>query len=51
MDADEILVIDKGRIIEQGNHRQLLELGGHYTKMWALQQEEEIQINKKVAAP
>ncbi|MFV1997634.1 MAG: ABC transporter ATP-binding protein/permease [Acidiferrobacterales bacterium] len=41
MDADEILVMDKGRIVEQGRHHQLLDLDGHYAKMWALQQQEE----------
>ena len=41
MNADEILVLDSGRIVERGNHRQLLELGGAYAQMWALQQQEE----------
>lgn len=36
--ADEILVIDHGRIIERGNHRSLLAQGGRYTQMWQLQQ-------------
>ncbi|MEW6164021.1 MAG: ABC transporter ATP-binding protein/permease [Pseudomonadota bacterium] len=40
MSADEILVLDGGRIIERGTHRQLLELGGAYAQMWALQQQE-----------
>ena len=40
MDADQILVMDAGRIIERGTHRELLELGGQYAQMWALQQEE-----------
>jgi ATP-binding cassette subfamily B protein len=41
MDADEILVMDRGRIIERGTHRALLDKGGAYAQMWALQQEEE----------
>lgn len=41
MNADEILVLDGGRIIERGSHRQLLESRGHYAQMWALQQREE----------
>jgi ATP-binding cassette subfamily B protein len=41
MNADEILVLDSGRIIERGSHRQLLERGGVYAQMWALQQQEE----------
>jgi ATP-binding cassette, subfamily B, heavy metal transporter len=39
MDADEILVLSRGRIIERGTHQQLLELKGEYARMWALQQE------------
>ena len=40
MNADEILVLDAGRITERGTHRQLLESGGAYAQMWALQQQE-----------
>ncbi|MFC5695255.1 ABCB family ABC transporter ATP-binding protein/permease [Pseudomonas sp. GCM10022186] len=40
MDADQILVLDAGRVIEQGTHRQLLEAGGSYAQMWLLQQQE-----------
>ncbi len=40
VDADQILVMDAGRIIEQGTHRQLLTQGGVYRDMWLLQQEE-----------
>jgi ATP-binding cassette subfamily B protein len=39
MDADQILVLNQGRIVERGNHQQLLELKGEYARMWALQQE------------
>ncbi len=38
VDADEILVLDHGRVIEHGSHRELLALGGRYTQMWLLQQ-------------
>ncbi|WIM05346.1 MAG: ABC transporter ATP-binding protein/permease [Candidatus Nitricoxidivorans perseverans] len=41
MNADEILVLEAGRIVERGSHRALLDLGGTYTQMWALQAEEE----------
>ena len=41
MSADQILVMDGGRIIERGTHQQLLDGGGLYSQMWALQQQEE----------
>ncbi len=40
MDADEILVLERGRIVERGTHRGLLEADGAYARMWALQQEQ-----------
>lgn len=39
-DADTILVLDDGKIVEQGNHRELLVAQGRYAAMWALQQTE-----------
>jgi ATP-binding cassette, subfamily B, heavy metal transporter len=41
MDADQILVMDHGRIVERGTHRELVAIGGTYSQMWALQQQEE----------
>jgi ATP-binding cassette subfamily B protein len=43
MDADQILVLDQGRIVERGTHRELLARGGTYAQMWALQQQEEAE--------
>jgi ATP-binding cassette subfamily B protein len=43
VDADEILVMDQGRIVERGTHRTLLQAAGLYARMWALQQEEREQ--------
>ena len=40
VDADQILVMEGGRIIERGTHRALLEADGAYAQMWRLQQEE-----------
>ncbi|HEX2830946.1 MAG TPA: ABC transporter ATP-binding protein/permease [Burkholderiales bacterium] len=42
MDADEILVMDAGSIIERGTHRDLLARRGAYAQMWALQQQEDL---------
>jgi ATP-binding cassette subfamily B protein len=39
MHADEILVMDAGRIVERGNHGDLLERDRHYAQMWRLQQQ------------
>jgi ATP-binding cassette subfamily B protein len=39
MDADEIIVLDQGRIVERGTHAALLTMEGHYARMWALQQQ------------
>lgn len=36
-DADNILVMDQGRLVEQGNHEQLLSQGGKYKRLWQLQ--------------
>jgi ATP-binding cassette subfamily B protein len=44
VDADCILVLDRGRIREQGTHRQLLEAGGHYASLWELQQREDARV-------
>ena len=46
VDADQILVMDKGRIVERGAHHQLLQSGGLYEQMWNLQKrvEEELPV-------
>ena len=40
IDADKIIVLDKGKVVEEGTHQQLLEKGGLYAHLWLLQQEE-----------
>jgi len=44
VDADEILVLDQGRIVERGNHQTLLAHAGAYADMWNRQLQEEAQI-------
>jgi ABC-type transport system involved in Fe-S cluster assembly fused permease/ATPase subunit len=39
VDADEILVLDQGRVIERGRHAMLLAQNGRYASMWRRQQE------------
>jgi ATP-binding cassette subfamily B protein len=39
VDADEILVLDHGEIIERGRHSELVARGGHYASMWNKQKE------------
>ncbi|HEV7166115.1 MAG TPA: ABC transporter ATP-binding protein/permease [Gammaproteobacteria bacterium] len=51
VDADEIVVLDGGRVAERGTHRQLLKAGGLYAKLWTLQQREAEEQGKKAAQP
>ncbi len=50
MDADEILVMDHGRIVERGTHRELLRAQGSYAQMWALQQQEDAKRERHEVA-
>ena len=34
VDVDKILVIEKGRIVEEGKHSDLINMNGHYKKLW-----------------
>ncbi len=40
VDADRIVVIEQGRVIEQGTHAELLDSGGAYARLWQMQQRE-----------
>jgi ATP-binding cassette subfamily B protein len=48
MNADEILVMDKGEIVERGRHGALLAQQGQYAQMWMLQQQEREQAHGAV---
>jgi ATP-binding cassette subfamily B protein len=39
VDADQIIVMDSGRVVERGTHAELLALSGTYARLWALQAE------------
>lgn len=41
VDADEIIVLENGEIVERGSHRELLATAGRYARMWQLQHETE----------
>jgi ATP-binding cassette subfamily B protein len=41
VDADNIVVLENGQVVEQGKHASLLALQGRYAQMWAMQQQEE----------
>ena len=49
VDADEILVLDGGRIVERGDHAALLGAGGVYAEMWRRQQESVLMAERLAA--
>jgi ABC-type transport system involved in Fe-S cluster assembly fused permease/ATPase subunit len=49
VDADQIVVLDQGRMAERGTHAQLLRKGGLYAEMWTRQQSEREEEEARAA--
>ena len=45
-DATRIVVLDRGRVVEQGTHEQLLERNGSYARLYRLHQPERVATQK-----
>jgi len=41
--ADQIVFLEHGRVVETGNHDQLLKMRGRYSNLWSLQQSEQME--------
>ncbi len=50
MDADQILVMDHGQIVERGSHAELIARAGVYAHLWTLQQQEDHEVPLRAAA-
>jgi len=48
VDADQILVLEHGRVVERGTHRELLAEGGRYAQLWTMQQRERVSAETAV---
>jgi ATP-binding cassette, subfamily B, heavy metal transporter len=46
VNADQIIVMDQGRIIERGTHQALLAAGGTYANMWNMQQRQTESVSR-----
>jgi len=46
--AQQIIVMDKGRIVERGTHAELLRANGLFAQMWALQQQRAAETSEAV---
>ena len=48
VNADQIIVMDQGRIVERGTHQTLLTAGGTYANMWNMQQRQTELVNRSL---
>ncbi|MDP6056544.1 MAG: ABC transporter ATP-binding protein, partial [Dehalococcoidia bacterium] len=44
--ADEIIVLDVGKVVERGTHDELLGFGGHYKHLWDLQRGRGVEVDE-----
>ncbi len=51
INADEIIVLDRGRVVERGHHADLLAMNGAYAEMWRRQQEAAAEAERHVEEP
>jgi ATP-binding cassette subfamily B protein len=49
MDADQILVLDKGKIVQSGTHQQLMQTEGMYRQIYEIQTRIEQELEKEIA--
>ena len=51
VDADSIVVLHEGAVVEQGTHEALLQAGGHYAELWQAQQKQRGAIMAPLTLP
>lgn len=47
VNADEIIVLERGRVVERGTHAELLAHRGHYARLWLLQQSTDFETRQQ----